>query len=63
MIKGLIFFIVNSIIVSVIASKSYFFGKKFNFLDYPAKDKIHTSPTPFVGGIHNLHSFNSVLFT
>ena len=51
MIKGLIFFLINSIIVLVIASKSYSIGKKFNFLDYPAKGKIHTSPTPFVGGI------------
>ena len=51
MIKGLIFFIINSIIVSVIVSKSYNIAKKFNFLDYPAKDKTHTSPTPFVGGI------------
>ena len=51
MIKGLIFFLINSIIVLVIASKSYSIGKKFNFLDYPAKGKIHTSPIPFVGGI------------
>lgn len=51
MIKGLIFFLINSIIVLVIASKSYSIGKKFNFLDYPAKGKIHTSPIPFVGGV------------
>ena len=51
MIKGLIFLLINSIIVLVIASKSYSIGKKFNFLDYPAKGKIHTSPIPFVGGI------------
>ena len=51
MINGLIFFMVNTIIVLIIVSKSYAIGKKFNFLDYPAKDKIHTSPTPFVGGI------------
>ena len=51
MINGLIFFMVNSIIVLIIVSKSYAIGKKFDFLDYPAKGKIHTSPTPFVGGI------------
>lgn len=51
MTGGLIFFIVNSIIVLLIARKSYIIGKKFNFLDYPAKGKIHISPTPSVGGI------------
>ena len=51
MINGLIFFMVNTIIVLIIVSKSYAIGKKFDFLDYPAKGKIHTSPTPFVGGI------------
>jgi len=51
MIESLIFFIINSVIVLVITSKSYIIAKKFNFLDYPSKNKIHTSPIPFVGGI------------
>ena len=50
MIKGLIFFIINSAIILVTISKSYAVAKKFNFLDYPSKDKIHTSPVPFIGG-------------
>ena len=51
MIESLIFFIINSVIVLVITSKSYIIAKKFNFLDYPSKNKIHTTPIPFVGGI------------
>ena len=42
MIESLIFFIINSVIVLVITSKSYIIAKKFNFLDYPSKNKIHT---------------------
>ena len=49
--SGLILFVVSSIVTLAIASKSYSIGKKFNFLDYPAKGKIHSLPIPFVGGI------------
>lgn len=51
MIEKIILFIINSIIVLTINTKSYYIAKKFNFLDYPSKNKIHASPTPFVGGI------------
>ena len=51
MIEKIILFIINSIIVLAINTKSYNVAKKFNFLDYPSKNKIHVLPTPFVGGI------------
>ena len=51
MIKVLIFFVINSIIVSIITLRSYDISKKYNFLDHPSKGKIHSSPIPFIGGI------------
>ena len=51
MSEKIILFIINSIIVLAINTKSYNVAKKFNFLDYPSKNKIHALPTPFVGGI------------
>jgi len=51
MIKVLIFFVINSIIVSMIVLKSYNISKKYNFLDHPSEGKIHSSPIPFIGGI------------
>ena len=51
MIKVLIFFVINSIIVSMIALRSYNISEKYNFLDHPSKGKIHSSPIPFIGGI------------
>ncbi len=50
-INVLIFFVINSIIVSMIALRSYDISEKYNFLDYPSKGKIHSSPIPFIGGI------------
>ena len=41
----------NSIIVSMIALRSYDISEKYNFLDHPSKGKIHSSPIPFIGGI------------
>ena len=51
MSEKIILFIINSIIVLAINTKSYNVAKKFNLLDYPSKNKIHVLPTPFVGGI------------
>ena len=51
MIKVLIFFVMNSIIVSMIAFRGYDISKKYNFLDHPSKGKIHSSSIPFIGGI------------
>ena len=51
MIKVLIFFVMNSIIVSMITLRSYEISKKYNFLDHPSRGKIHSSPIPFIGGI------------
>ena len=51
MIKVLIFFVINSIIVSMIALRCYDISEKYNFLDHPSKGKIHSSPIPFIGGI------------
>ncbi len=51
MIKVLIFFVINSIIVSMIVLKSYNISKKYNSLDHPSEGKIHSSPIPFIGGI------------
>lgn len=36
---------------------SYYFGKKFNFFDYPTKRKIHLNSIPYTGGLGLILSF------
>ena len=49
--ENLTFFIINTILVLLLTTKSDIIGKKLDLLDYPSEYKLHTFPIPFIGGI------------